>query len=196
MKVAISLDFFDCYAKVSRSTQAKARDFIQKFKTNPMSPGINYERIEGAKEKNLRSCRVDQDMRAIVLSPESGDAYVLLWMDRHEEAYRWARNKKVVVNPENGSLQVYEPVDIPAIPTAAPEEQRRSQTTGLFSSFRDKDLVRLGVPADLVPFVRTLENDVDLEAAEPRLPREAFPLCSWGRQDTVSKKLPETCTAL
>jgi hypothetical protein len=174
MKVAISLDFFDCYAKVSRSTQAKARDFIQKFKTNPMSPGINYERIEGAKEKNLRSCRVDQDMRAIVLSPESGDAYILLWMDRHEEAYRWARNKKVVVNPENGSLQVYEPVDIPAIPTAAPDDQQRLQTAGLFSSFRDKDLVRLGVPADLVPFVRTLENDVDLEAAEPRLPREAF----------------------
>ncbi|MGQ4810513.1 hypothetical protein NKDENANG_03986 [Candidatus Entotheonellaceae bacterium PAL068K] len=43
-----------------------------------MAPGIHYEKIQVAKDPNLRSVRIDQAYRGIVLKPE-GRVHVLLW---------------------------------------------------------------------------------------------------------------------
>jgi len=44
-KVAISSDFLTAFAKVPRSLQGKVTRFIENFKQNPLSSGINYENI-------------------------------------------------------------------------------------------------------------------------------------------------------
>ena len=50
--------------------------------------------------------RIDKKYRAVVLHPEQGDVYVLVWVDNHDEAMDWARNRVFEVNPRTGSLQV------------------------------------------------------------------------------------------
>jgi hypothetical protein len=59
----------------------------------PTASGINYETIRAARDKNLRSVRIDQDWRGIVFKPEKGDIYVLMYVDKHDDAYRWAENR-------------------------------------------------------------------------------------------------------
>src|ERR1700687_5147138 len=45
---------------------------------------------------------------------------------------------------------------------------------GLFAGAKDKHLLRLGVPEDLIPLVRDINTDTALESAESKLPQEAY----------------------
>ena len=90
MKVAISSDFLISFSAIPKKQQTKVRDFIEKFKRDPAASGINYEKINGARDNNLRSVRIDVSYRAIILKPETGNVYLLLRVDNHDEAYQWA----------------------------------------------------------------------------------------------------------
>ena len=167
--VAISSDFFSAFAALPRPQQTKVSRFVEKFRENPAGPGINYERIEQARDKNLRSVRIDDAYRGIVLRPEKGNVYVLLWVDHHDEAYRWAANKVYPVNPESGSLQV---VDVTVAAASAPATDR-STAPGLFAEARERNLLRLGVPELYLPRVLAVADDAGLDALAPELPEEA-----------------------
>lgn len=53
-KVAISSDFLTAFAKLPRQTQGKVTEFVNKFRNNPMSPGINYEKLsKGVDQKYI-----------------------------------------------------------------------------------------------------------------------------------------------
>ena len=88
VRVAISADFFTAFAAIPRQRQNKVVNFINKFRNNPTSPGINYEKIVNAFDSNIRSVRIDETYRGIVLKPKSSNVYLLLWVDHHDDAYR------------------------------------------------------------------------------------------------------------
>jgi mRNA-degrading endonuclease RelE of RelBE toxin-antitoxin system len=171
--VAIASDFFTSFSKVPRKQQAKVLDFINKFRSNPMLPGIHYERIARAKDPNMRSVRIDQSYRGIVLKPESGNVYVLLWVDHHDEAYKWAENKSYQIHPETGSLQVIDVEEVAAPPVTASEPGSVDEK-GLFDEVRDKHLLQLGVPEQQLALVRGLKNESDLDRISDQLPQEAY----------------------
>lgn len=172
-KVAISSEFFTSVLKLPRVQQEKAVKFMELFRQDPKSPGINYETIQVSRDKNLRSVRIDQAYRAIVLAPEKGDVYILLWADKHDDAYEWAANKVHKINPENGVLQVLESQ---YIDEAQQLQQAPGYTKqlGLFDDIRDRYLVRLGVPEELLPLVRQIERQIDLDELKVKLPEEAY----------------------
>ena len=70
LTVAVSNDFFKAFNKLPEKSRGKVATFISKFRDNPTSPGLNYERIEGGKDGFIRSVRVDQEIRCIVRAPE------------------------------------------------------------------------------------------------------------------------------
>ena len=92
-KVAISADLLGAFASLPQAQQGKVAKFITNFQRNPRASGINYERINDAADPNMRSVRIDQAYRGIVLQPEQGNVYMLLWVDHHDEAYAWARRQ-------------------------------------------------------------------------------------------------------
>ena len=119
VKVAVASDFLTAFSRIPRGQQAKVLDFVNKFRTDPSLPGINYEKIQGAKDPKLRSVRIDQAYRGIVLKPETGNVYVLLWVDHHDKAYDWAENKIYNIHPQTGSLQV---INIEEVKGVQPEQ--------------------------------------------------------------------------
>jgi superfamily I DNA/RNA helicase len=168
--IAISADFLSAFSQVPRSQQTKALDFVNKFRANPTSTSINYEPIHGAKDKHLRSVRIDQAYRGIVLRPDTGNTYVLLWIGHHDDAYRWAMNKVCAINPETGSLQV---IDTDYVEPTVQEADATSRT-GPFASIAERNLIKLGVPDILLPLVRSIRSDGDLDRLADRLPQEAY----------------------
>jgi mRNA-degrading endonuclease RelE of RelBE toxin-antitoxin system len=173
LKVAISSEFFSSVLKLPKTQQEKAVKFMELFRQDPKSPGINYETIQTARDKNLRSVRIDQAYRAIVLAPERGNVYILLWADKHDDAYEWAGNKVLKINPENGVLQVLEAQYIDEA-NQIQQSSGASAKAGLFDEIRDKHLVRLGVPEELVPLVRQIEFATDVDGLKQKLPDEAY----------------------
>lgn len=172
--VAISLDFLQAYAAIPKAQQRKLMGFVTKFRHNPFSTGINYETINDAADPNFRSVRIDQDYRGIVLSPKQGNVYVLLWVDKHDAAYDWARKHVCDIHPETGSLQLFEasPQQQPAV-SPDPESSGETESPPLFS-LRNRELLRIGIPEPQLEMIKALRTEEQLEQAESRLPREAF----------------------
>ena len=168
--VAISSDFLESFAKLPRKVQSKTSSFIVKFKNDPLSSGINYEKINSA-DKNLCSIRIDDTYRGVVMRQKDEGVYLLLWVDHHDEAYDWARRRKVAVNPKTGVLQVYEVVDAGTF--------QMPKQPGIFDGVSDDHLVELGVPADLIDYVRSLIDDSQFFGSKNILPADAYENLAW-----------------
>jgi len=165
IKVAIASDFLSAFAKIPQQQQNKVLRFVNKFQTDPTMSGINYEKVKAFKDPNLRSVRIDDTYRAIVLKPEKGNVYMLLWVDHHDKAYRWAKNKKCDINAETGSLQIYESEFLDVTHSQEQQEDFFDNPSGplLFEGIKDKQLISLGVPQDLLPLVRSFKDISELD---------------------------------
>ncbi|MDM7995625.1 MAG: UvrD-helicase domain-containing protein [Acidobacteriota bacterium] len=106
----------------------------------------------------------------MVFHPAGTQVYVLSWVDHHDEAYRWAERRQFVVHPSTGALQVVSAESAEASPVVSAQAAAK----GLFAEIKDKHLLRLGVPEQLIPLVRSITTDVELEAVEKQLPQEAY----------------------
>lgn len=179
VQVAISQDFLTAFANIPRSGQRKVNEFVRKFRHNPRSSGINYEKIRDAANENYRSVRIDQAYRGIVLKPEQGSVFMLLWVDRHDAAYDWAQRHQCAIHPHTGTLQVYETVRATAQHTRQRTHEEPKRTEALFHTVRERELYRLGVPRDRLAQVRALRNEEALEAIRASLPIEAFEALSF-----------------
>ena len=175
--VAVSADFFTSFANIPRKKQNKVLGFVNKFRTDPTASGINYEKIHDFKDKNLRSVRIDDTYRGIVLKPETGNVYMLLWVDHHDEAYAWGRNRVCSINPRTGSIQVYDVQTASASKNAQTIDahpDQKEKTPPLFDAFRDRELLSLGIPEDLLGLVRAMKTRGDLEQRSTDLPQEVY----------------------
>jgi DNA helicase IV len=150
-----------------RQIQKKTREFLKKFKENPISSAINYEKINTFKDQSLRTVRIDSKYRAIVQAQDKGVGYHLLWVDNHDEAMDWAKNKVFSWNHATQAFQLFE----------KHEEQiqiREASGITLFNQISEKDLLSIGTPNELLELVRTIKSKEDLDAYKPNLPTDVY----------------------
>ena len=172
-KIAMSDDFLKSFSSVPRDQQQAVLTFVAKFRQNPTATGINYERIHDSGDPNMRSVRVNDNIRGIVLKPDVGNVYCLLWVDRHDDAYQWARRHRVAIHPDVGSIQIYA-VEVAGPSAASTVPAAVAAASGLFADLKDREIRRLGVPDEMLAAVRLVTSDQELEDLEKQLPDEAF----------------------
>lgn len=172
VKVAISSDFLTAFARLPRQIQSKVTEFVNKFRNDPMSPGIHYEKLNSGIDKKIFSVRIDDTYRGIVVRQQETGVYLLLWVDHHDEAYQWAANKRCEVNPQTGAIQVFD-VQTVVEQVSAPEK------VALFALATDDDLLQLGVPDAQLDFVRSFIYKEDFYKAESAMPQDAYEHLSW-----------------
>lgn len=178
-KVAISSDFLTAFSGIPKGKQKKVREFITRFEMDPTSASINYEPIQ-AKDDRVRSARIDLEYRAIILHPEKGNVYVLVWVDHHDEAMTWASKKLFQVNPATGALQVIDAVAMEQMVSETPDPVPKAlDEYGPFETFDDDNLLLTGIPKPLLPAVKALPSADDLESLMPYLPEEAYEALFW-----------------
>lgn len=200
-KVALSQDFLLQLSKIPLTIQSKVMKWAINFQADPSSTGINYENIHAARDSNLKSVRIDKDWRGIVFKPSKGDVYVLLYVDHHDDAYRWAENRKLTINPVTGAMQMvvvesvaYQEPVLEAPSFVAGESSVPDHPTGdalpMFAALEDRELLSLGVPEDLLPEVRGITSEANLDALQERLPTEGYEgLFLYSAGDSVTQIL-------
>lgn len=179
--VYIADTFLQSLTALPQSQQKKVREFIGKFRHDPTAASLNYEPIHNVRDDRIRTVRIDLAYRAVVLHPEAGKDYVLVWVDHHDEAMDWARTKIFSVHPATGAVQaldvqIAEAVNLPALDQAV---KPQANVDVLFGWLDDNALARIGVPAVLLPAIRALHNSEDLEHAHPYLPQEVYERLFW-----------------
>jgi hypothetical protein len=188
-KVALSQDLLGNLAKFPSAVQNKVLKWAIKFQSDPTSSGINYENIQAARDANLKSVRIDQDWRGIVFKPSQGDVYVLLYVDHHDAAYRWAENRRIAINPVTGAMQIVVTEEVTETVTAAAGPSS-AKSVAMFGAFNDRELVSIGTPEEMLPQVRAIATEEQLDALQPFLPVEAYEgLFLLAAGDTVNQIL-------
>ena len=175
INIAISADFLTSSSAIPKQKQKKVTEFINKFRNNPTSSGINYENIITASDKNMKSVRIDQEYRGIVYKPVEGNTYLLLWVDKHDDAYDWASKRKCQINNATGTIQVYEMINSTEVQVPTKE------TVGekIFGSISDDSFVSIGLPEELIPLVKTFEKEEDLNRFKSKIPIDSFEALSY-----------------
>lgn len=184
IKVAISSDFLTAFARLPRGIQGKVTEFINKFRNNPRSPGINYEKLSKGIDKKIYSVRIDDTYRGIVVREEETGVYLLLWVDHHDEAYEWASRKRCEVNKKTGAVQIFDVQTVEEV-VSVPEAD------ALFRDVSDDNLLELGVPEEQLSFIRSLTNTEGFYKAKASIPQDAFEYLSWITEGIPLKEVLE-----
>ena len=182
MDFRIADTFTDSLAKLNGEEQKQVKTTAFDLQLNPANPGMQFHKLDRAKDPNFWSVRVSRDIRLIVHKTHS--SLLLCYVGHHDKAYHWAERRKLETHPKTGAAQLVEvremvreitvpkyvaPVDTP---TDMQAEQTASQKPLLFTEFTDEELLSYGVPAEWLDDVRATDEDGVLELAD-HLPAEA-----------------------
>ena len=169
MRLYIGDTFWDKIFKLPTKVQKKVVEFQTKFKENPHGHAINLESIATFIDDSIKTARIGDDYRAIIgCLPD--DDYCLLYVDHHDEAMRWAENKRFEQNQYTGAFQI-----IPVVSGAEQVHDSVPQNEELpFAVYSDEQLLKIGVPYDSLALVRSIKNLDELDSNEKNLPADVF----------------------
>lgn len=173
MEFRISDTFTDSLVKLTNQEQKAVKTTAFDLQLNLTSSGLRFHKLDRAKDPNFWSVSVNKDIRLIVHRTES--SLLLCYVDHHDDAYNWARRRKIERHPKTGAAQLVEvretveeifvqhPVEIPTAPRPNPP---------LFTGIEDDDLLSYGVPPEWLEDVKKA-TEVTLFDIVERLPQEA-----------------------
>lgn len=163
---------FSLPKKVQNSVIQFQKDFLK----NPYAHTVNLEKIHTFKDDSIRTARITLDYR-VIIGVLPNDTYCMLYVDHHDEAMRWAENKKININQYTDSIQIV-PVEIapPLVVTATSTQQYEQPTTQLnpFDTITDEQFLQIGVPETHLELVREVTGYDSLEQIESMIPDDVF----------------------
>ena len=173
MEFRIADTFTDSLGRLTGDEQKVAKTTAFDLQINPAPPGMQFHKLEKARDPNFWSVRVSRDIRLIVHKTDS--SLLLCYVDHHDEAYRWAERRKLETHPKTGAAQlveIHETVKEVIVPTYVEVNEQVSPKPRLFEHVADEALLGYGVPPEWLVDVREANEDSLLPLAE-HLPSEA-----------------------
>lgn len=173
MEFRIADTFTDSLAKLTNEEQKAVKTAAFDLQMAPSQPGFQLHKLDRAKDPNFRSARVSRDLRLIV--HQSGSGLLLCYVGHHDDAYRWAEQRKMETHPKTGAAQlveIRETVREIAIPQYVAVKQPAPLKPQLFAGIPESELLSYGVPAEWLDDVRQANEDT-LLALVDHLPSEA-----------------------
>lgn len=169
--VALYEEFMPAYSKLPLGLQTKTNNFIKKFKQNPKTLGIHLEKVFNPYDDKIYSGRIDKTYRIIIAIQEKSNTYIFLYVDHHDEAYKWANTKKIEINKQTGVLQLYDFVQIKIEETPV--------TCKLFDKYTDEQLIALGVPDVQLQFVRSIVDESNFYNEKDKFSNDVYDYLSF-----------------
>ena len=167
-RLAIAKSFLADYAKLDKDTRRAVEVLVTEFAARPHAWRY-LEKPRQSMDDRIRFFRVNSLWRGVVLAPDTGDTYCLITILPHEKAYAYAAGQRFSVNQAVGVLEARDEKTIeqlrPSLQPAAGSGDRR-----LFADVTDAALTRLGIDAQVLPVVRLLASEADLERLQMALP--------------------------
>ena len=173
MDFLIADTFTDSLAKLTGDEQKAVKTTAFDLQVNVATPGMQFHKLDKARDPGFWSVRVSRDVRLIVHKTEA--SLMLCYVDHHDDAYQWAERRKLETHPKTGAAQlveVRETVKEITIPVYVEEEAVAPPKPRLFAGISDNVLLGYGVPDEWLADVQNANEDTVLELAD-HLPSEA-----------------------
>ncbi len=177
MEFRIADTFTDSLARLTAQDQKAVKTTAFDLQLDPTSNGLSFHKLDRAKDTNFWSVRVNADIRIIV--HRTAASILLVYVDHHDDAYKWAERRKIERHPTTGAMQlvevrerveeveIFKPKEVAAVPAPTAKPAAR-----LFDNLRKFELMAFGVPEEWVNDVRAATEDTLFDIIE-HLPQEA-----------------------
>ena len=144
-----------------------------KLQVDPANPKMKFHKLDRSKDPNFWSVPVNQDIRIII--HQTASSFMLCYVNHHNEAYKWAEQRKIERHPKTGAAQlieIRERFQEFAIHKQIGVVEPAPEAKLLFADVPENDLLSYGVPAEWIDDVKQATEDTLSELAE-HLPQEA-----------------------
>jgi superfamily I DNA/RNA helicase len=177
MEFRIADTFTDSLSRLTAQEQKAVKTTAFDLQLDASAPGLSFHKLDRAKDPNFWSVRVNADIRLIVHRTQS--SLLLVYVDHHDDAYKWAERRKIERHPTTGAMQlvevrerveeveIFEPKEVVEPVAATPAAKPR-----LFDNLRKFELMGFGVPEEWVDDVRLATEDTLFDIIS-HLPQEA-----------------------
>src|SRR5882757_2469081 len=173
MQFRIADTFTDSLARLTGEEQKAVKTTAFDLQLNPTHPGLQFHKLDKAKDRNFWSIRVSRDVRLIV--HKTGTSLLLCYVGHHDEAYQWAERRKLETHPKTGAAQLVEIRERGQeviVPTYVEVAEQVLSKPRLFQHVSADELLSYGVPTEWIADVREANEDSLLPLAD-HLPSEA-----------------------
>ena len=173
MRFRIADTFTRSLARLTGDEQKAVKTTAFDLQMDPSHPGLQFHRLDGARDRNFWSVRASRDVRIIVHRTESN--FMLCYVNHHDEAYRWAARRKLEAHPHTGAMQIvelHETVREIEVPVYVEAERQAPPKPRPAARMPDDQLLSYGVPVEWLGSVHEADEDGLLDIAT-HLPEEA-----------------------
>jgi len=173
MEFRIADTFTESLARLTGEEQKAVKTTAFDLQMNPAQPGMQFHKLDKARDPNFWSVRVNRNIRLIVHKTDT--SLLLCYVDHHDEAYRWGERRRLETHPKTGAAQfveIRETVQEIVVPTYKEVAEQVSIKPRLFEHVADEELLSYGVPTEWLADVRQANEDSLLMLAD-HLPSEA-----------------------
>nr|WP_240952723.1 UvrD-helicase domain-containing protein [Rhodococcus sp. BL-253-APC-6A1W] len=169
-------DLFDSsYDRLEGSVKQRVVDFIMKIQRDPEAPGLDYKIPKLAQNNRVRTARVTDHYRAVLVVAGEDDGTAILYLvavKKHDAAYDYASKLTLQVNAKTGAAELFD-----AIALEEAVDKARNTPAVLASAkpimpakVKQKDLERFGVAPEIAEQLMKVTDEDDLMAIADALP--------------------------
>lgn len=183
-RLAFAQSFWDGYDSLEKPVRAGVRKAMAKFQAMSVAElnadkGLHLESVEKARDKRMRTIRITDFWRGVVLAPDDGsDVFLLVNVLPHDDAYTWAAKRLYSANSATRALEVRNAVALDEL-TPLYETAARSASRLLFEHLSDGTLRELGIDDQVLRAARSLADKAQLEAFSTLLPEDQLEVLQY-----------------
>ena len=178
-QLAFANTFWQTWDRLEKPLRAGVRKAMEKFQQLSVAElyadkGLHLESVHNARDPRMRTIRVTESWRGVVLAPDDGsDMFLLLNVVTHGDAYSWAAKRLYTVNTATRALEVRNVVAIEQL-TPSLEEVAAQTPTALFAQHSDTALRHLGIDDQMLRAARAITDKAQLDAFGGLLPEDQY----------------------
>jgi len=157
------------------NVKGRILNFMVKLQQDPDAAGLDFKRPKGAANKHVRTARVNDNYRAVLVNAGADDDNSILYLvavKKHDDAYKFAENVTFEVNKKTGAAELYDPI---ALGEALESARAASATTIdvdplIPASISQADLERFGVAPNVAEELKQITTEDALQQILVALP--------------------------
>ncbi|WP_084957411.1 UvrD-helicase domain-containing protein [Thermoactinospora rubra] len=181
-RLAIGPDFPPALAALAPGVRKEVLVALRRFLANAAG-APHPERVRGGRDPRVATLRLAEGHRGVAVRQR--EVYWLVALLPEPEAWEFALRRRYGVNPVIGVVEEW---DAEALERVEPALRRSAGASRLFDPICDGDLLALGLDVRILPLVRHITTEADVEAVEPYLPPTQYrPLAVLARGGTMAE---------
>ncbi|MET7712960.1 UvrD-helicase domain-containing protein [Streptomyces sp. NPDC005407] len=183
-RLAFAQSFWDGYDALEKPVRAGVRKAMAKFQALTAAElnadkGLHLESVGNARDPRMRTIRITDFWRGVVLAPDDGsDVFLLVTVLPHDDAYTWAAKRLYSANSATRALEVRDAVALDEL-TPLYETAARNAPRLLFAGVSDGTLSDLGIDGQVLRAARSLVDKAQLDAFATLLPEDQLEVLQY-----------------